>query len=70
MPRPAAQRLPPEGAHFCDGCGELVIFRVVRTRTCATWPGKRIAYLTCPLCGHRATQIRFSRRGRKGPDRG
>ena len=61
-----AQRLPPEGAHFCDGCKALVVFKVRRTRTCASWPGKRIAYLYCPRCGHRAIQIRFSRKLQTG----
>lgn len=58
------QRLPPEGGNFCDGCGELVKFKLVRTKPSKTWPGKVIAYLCCPRCGHKATQIRFVRRRR------
>lgn len=63
----AVQRLPPEGGHFCDGCKQLVKFRLVRSRPSKTWPGRMIAYLACPLCGHRATQIRVVRRSKKRP---
>ena len=63
----SVQRLPPEGGHFCDGCKQLVKFKVRRTRPCATRPGRMIAYLYCPVCGHKATQVRVARRSRKRP---
>ncbi len=59
------QRLPPEGGHFCDGCKKLVRFKLRRSKPCKTQPGRMIAYLYCPLCGHKATQIRVMRRSRK-----
>ena len=55
------QHMPPEGGNICDGCKRLVRFKLRTTKPSKTWPGKRIAYLYCPLCGHKATQIRFSR---------
>lgn len=58
------QRLPPEGAYHCEGCGRLVPFRVVRTCASKTDARKVYAYLECPACGHRATQSRWRRRGR------
>ena len=59
------QRLPPEGGNICDGCKKLVKFKVVRTKPSKTSPGRVIAYLVCPVCGHKATQMRVMRRSRK-----
>ena len=59
------QRLPPEGGNICDGCKNLVKFRLVRSKPCKTQPNRMIAYLACPICGHKATQIRVARRARK-----
>lgn len=56
------QRLPPEGAYHCERCKNLVVFRTVRTKPSRTLEGKMIAYLVCPTCGHRATQMRFRKR--------
>ena len=56
------QRLPPEGAYHCDGCGELVLFKVLRTQAVRSNPRKRDGYLVCPKCGHKATQIRWRRK--------
>ena len=58
------QHLPPEGAYHCDRCKRLVIFRVVRTQQVRADPRKRYAYLVCPECGARATQIRWKRMAR------
>ena len=58
------QRLPPEGGVVCEGCKNLVKFRLVRSKPCKTQPGRMIAYLVCPVCGHKATQIRVIRRSR------
>jgi len=59
------QRLPPEGGAVCEGCGNVVLFRFVRSKPCATQPGHVIAYLECPRCGHKATQIRIARRAHR-----
>ena len=59
------QRLPPEGGNICDECKNLVKFKVVRTKPSKTFPGRVIAYLVCPVCGHKATQMRVMRRSRK-----
>ena len=59
------QRLPPEGDHVCNGCGNLVWFRIVRTKPSKTRPGRMIAYLVCPICGQKATQMRVVHRPRK-----
>jgi len=59
------QRLPPEGGNFCDGCKQLVKFKLRATKPCKTMPGRMIAYLYCPVCGHKATQVRVARRSRK-----
>ena len=59
------QRLLPEGGVVCEGCGKVVRFRFVRSKPCKTQPGRMIAYLECPRCGHKATQIRVARRSRK-----
>ena len=61
----SVQRLPPEGGNFCDGCKNLVKFQLVRSRPCKAQPGRMVAYLRCPVCGHNATQVRFARRSRK-----
>ncbi|MDE3276644.1 MAG: hypothetical protein PUJ80_11560 [Verrucomicrobiota bacterium] len=58
----AVQRLPPEGTYTCAGCGREVVFRVVQSKRVRRKPGMSYAYLACPLCGHRATQLRSSRR--------
>ena len=63
--RESVQRLPPEGEVICEGCKNVVKFRLVRSKPCRTQPGRMIAYLTCPVCGHKATQIRVARRSRK-----
>lgn len=63
----SVQRLPPEGGNICDKCHNLVHFRLVRSKPCKTMPGRMIAYLACPVCGHRATQIRVARRSRTRP---
>ena len=63
--RESVQRLLPEGGVICDGCRNLVKFRFVRSKPCRTQPGRMIAYLVCPVCGHKATQIRVARRARK-----
>lgn len=60
----SVQRLPPEGGIVCDGCGNVVRFRFVRSKACKTQPGRMIAYLVCPVCGHKATQVRIVRRSR------
>ena len=59
------QRLPPENGTRCDSCGNVVVFKLRKSKPCATAPGKMIAYLCCPICGHQATQIRLARRARK-----
>jgi len=61
----SVQRLPPEGGNFCDGCNNLVKFQLVRSKPCKAQPGRMIAYLRCPVCGHKATQVRVARRSRK-----
>ena len=61
------QRLPPEGGHICDGCKNLVKFKLRTTKPCKSWPGRMIAYLYCPLCGHKATQMRVIRRSKSRP---
>lgn len=61
MSRPDIQHMPPEGGNFCDGCGRLVKFKLRTSKPSKAFPGKRIAYLYCPLCGHKATQLRFPR---------
>ena len=58
------QRLPPEGETICDGCGNAVRFKVRATKLCKTRPGSMIAYLVCPVCGQKATQVRQARRRR------
>lgn len=63
--RDSVQRLLPEGGVICEGCGKVVKFRLVRSKPCKTQPGRMIAYLACPVCGHKATQIRIARRARK-----
>lgn len=61
------QRLPPEGGHICDGCKKLVKFKLRTTKPCKSRPGRMIAYLYCPLCGHKATQVRVIRRSKIRP---
>lgn len=60
--RESVQRLPPEGGIVCEGCKKVVRFRFVRSKPCKTQPGRMVAYLECPVCGHKATQIRIIRR--------
>ncbi len=59
------QRLPPDCGVVCEGCGNVVLFRFVRSKPCATQSGRVIAYLECPRCGHKATQIRIARRAHR-----
>lgn len=59
------QRLPPEGAFHCEGCGRLTLFRLVRSRRSASDERKVYAYLVCPTCGQRAVQVRWTRRAAK-----
>lgn len=56
------QRLPPEGAFHCEGCGRLTLFRFVRSRRSTADERKVYAYLVCPTCGQRAVQVRWARR--------
>lgn len=58
------QRLPPEGGVVCDGCKNVVRFKMRASKPCKNQPGHMIAYLYCPICGHKATQIRIIRRSR------
>ena len=67
MSTPKVQRLPPEGGNFCDGCKNLVKFRLRTTKPCKSQPGRMIAYLYCPICGQKATQIRVIRRSKRRP---
>lgn len=62
MEETKVQHLPPEGAYICDRCKEEVLFRVVRTSAFRGDVRKCYAYLQCPKCGARATQIRWARR--------
>ena len=55
------QHLPPEELIECDTCRELVVFRLVRTVKVAAEPDRVYAYLECPNCGARATQMRWRR---------
>ena len=59
------QRLPPEGGVVCEGCQNVVRFKLRATKPCKTQPGRVIAYLFCPICGHKATQIRVARRANR-----
>jgi uncharacterized Zn finger protein (UPF0148 family) len=63
--RDSVQRLLPEGGVICEGCGNVVKFKLRSSKPCRTQPGRMIAYLYCPICGHKATQIRVARRARK-----
>ena len=58
---PTPQRFPFEQTVLCNSCCKHVIFSVVRTVRCKTDPRKVYAYLACPNCGARATQIRWRR---------
>lgn len=46
----------------CSECRELVTFRVLRTQGVKGDPSMRYAYLECPNCGARATQMRWHRK--------
>ena len=63
--RESVQRLPPEGGVVCEGCKKVVRFKMRASKPCKNQPGRMIAYLFCPICGHKATQIRIIRRPRK-----
>ena len=67
MSRPDIQHMPPEGGNFCDGCKRLVRFKLRTTKPSKSFPGKRIAYLYCPIFGHKATQLRFERGVKRRP---
>lgn len=55
------QHLPPEGLVECAKCRQLVVFRVTRTQAVKGDDRRRYAYLECPECGARATQLRWAR---------
>jgi hypothetical protein len=62
--RRKVQRLAPESLVECECCRELVVFRLVRTVKVAAEPNRVYAYLECPSCGARATQMRWRRSGK------
>lgn len=62
------QHLPPEELIECAACRELVVFRMVRTVKVAAEPDRVYAYLKCPNCGARATQMRWRRSGKAMSD--
>ena len=64
--RRKVQRLAPESLVECENCRELVVFRLVRTVRVASEPDRVYAYLECPNCGARATQMRWRRSGEGG----
>lgn len=57
--------LPPETEYVCNGCGRRVSFKVVRTRPVGGNADRVIAYLTCPICGNNARQVRWKRTARR-----
>lgn len=59
------QHLPPEALVECANCRELVAFRVIRTQAVKGDDSRRYAYLECPNCGARATQLRWARSERR-----
>ena len=62
------QHLPPEALVECANCRELVVFRVIRTQAVRGDDSRRYAYLECPNCGARATQMRWRRSGKVASD--
>lgn len=62
--RRKVQRLAPESLVECESCRELVVFRLIRTAKVAAEPNRVYAYLECPNCGARATQMRWRRSGK------